>query len=36
MPQTIILNRRGEVTYNAQASLTLEKLEILYQQALED
>ena len=36
MPQTIILNRRGEVTYNAQASLTLDKLEILYQQAFED
>ena len=36
MPQTIILNRRVEVTYNAQASLTLEKLEILYQQAFED
>ena len=36
IPQTIILNRRGEVTYNAQASLTLEKLEILYQQAFED
>ncbi len=35
MPQTIILNPHGEVTYNAQAPLTLEKLEVLYQQALE-
>ncbi len=36
MPQTIVLNRRGEVTYNAQAPLTLEKLEILYKNAYEE
>jgi len=35
MPQTIILNPRGIVTYNAQAPLTYEKLEALYQQAME-
>ena len=35
MPQTIILDRQGVVTYNAQAPLTLEKLEALYLQALE-
>ena len=33
MPQTIILNKQGVVTYNAQAPLTYEKLEALYQQA---
>jgi len=36
MPQTIILNRQGIVTYNAQAPLTYEKLEALYREALED
>ncbi len=35
MPQTIILDRQGVVTYNAQAPLTYEKLEALYRQALE-
>lgn len=34
MPQTIILDRQGIVTYNAQAPLTLEKLETLYAQAI--
>jgi thiol-disulfide isomerase/thioredoxin len=34
MPQTIVLDRRGVVTYNAQAPLTYEKLEALYQEAL--
>ena len=34
MPQTIILDRQGVVTYNAQALLTYEKLEALYLQAL--
>ena len=33
MPQTIILNKQGVVTYNAQAPLTYEKLEALYQKA---
>ena len=33
--KTIILNKQGIVTYNAQAPLTLEKLEALYRQALE-
>jgi thiol-disulfide isomerase/thioredoxin len=33
MPQTIILNKQGVVTYNAQAPLTYEKLETLYLQA---
>ena len=36
MPQTIILNPRGEVVYNAQAPLTYEKLEALYINALEE
>lgn len=36
MPQTIILNRQGVVTYNAQAPLTYEKLEELYLAALAD
>ena len=36
MPQTIILNRQGVVTYNAQAPLTYEKLEELYKAALAD
>jgi ferredoxin/thiol-disulfide isomerase/thioredoxin len=35
MPQTIILNKQGVVTYNAQAPLTFEKLEALYLQANE-
>ena len=35
MPQTIILNRQGVVTYNAQAPLTYEKLEALYKAAME-
>ena len=35
MPQTIIVDRQGVVTYNAQAPLTYEKLEALYRQALE-
>ena len=35
MPQTIILNKQGVVTYNAQAPLTYEKLEALYQKANE-
>ena len=35
MPQTIILNKQGVVTYNAQAPLTYEKLEALYQQAMQ-
>ena len=34
MPQTIILDRQGVVTYNAQAPLTYEKLEALYVEAL--
>ena len=36
MPQTIVLNPDGIVTYNAQAPLTYEKLEALYQNALKD
>ena len=35
MPQTIILNKQGVVTYNAQAPLTYEKLEALYLNANE-
>ena len=35
MPQTIIADKQGVVTYNAQAPLTYEKLEVLYRQALE-
>ena len=35
MPQTIILDRRGTVVYNAQAPLTYEKLEALYKDASE-
>lgn len=34
MPQTIVLNPQGVVTYNAQAPLTYEKLEALYLEAL--
>ena len=33
MPQTVVLNRRGEVIYNVQAPVTLEQLEALYHQA---
>ena len=36
MPQTIILNRQGVVTYNAQNPLTYEKLEALYKAARTD
>lgn len=36
MPQTIVLNREGEVIYNAQTPLTYEKLETLYWKALEE
>ena len=35
MPQTIVLNKKGEVIYNVQASVTYEKLEALYQQGNE-
>ena len=34
MPQTIVLDRQGVVTYNAQTPLTYEKLEALYKNAL--
>ena len=34
MPQTIVLNAKGEVTYNVQAPVTYEQLEALYQKAL--
>ena len=33
MPQTIVLNRRGEVIYNQRGSVTPEMLVALYQQA---
>ena len=33
MPQTIVLNKKGEVIYNAQAPLTLAQLEALVEQA---
>ena len=33
LPRTIILNKNGEIIYNVQASLTLEKLEELVKQA---
>ena len=36
LPTTILLNPQGVVTYNAQASLTYEKMEVLYQSALND
>ena len=36
MPQTMILNPQGIVTYNVQAPLTFETLEALYQSALAD
>ena len=35
MPQTIVLNRRGEVVYNQRGSVTPEMLETLYTQAAE-
>ena len=35
LPQTIVLNRRGEVTYNQAGSVTPEALEALYQAAAE-
>ena len=35
MPQTIVLNRHGEVIYNQRGSVTAEILETLYQQAAE-
>ncbi len=31
MPQTIVLNRKGEIIYKVQASVTHEKLEALYE-----
>ncbi len=36
LPTTIVLNKQGVVTYNAQAPLTYEKMEALYLKALED
>ena len=33
MPQTIVLNRKGEVVYNQRGSVTPEMLETLYAQA---
>ena len=36
MPQTIVLNKQGVVTYNAQTPLTYDKLEELYKAALTD
>ena len=33
MPQTIVLNRKGEVVYNQRGSVTPEMLETLYVQA---
>ena len=36
LPTTILLNPQGVVTYHAQAPLTYEKLEALYQKALND
>ena len=33
MPQTVVLNRRGEVIYNKSGSVTPELLEALYKQA---
>ena len=35
MPQTIVLNRKGEVVYNQRGSVTPEMLETLYAQAAE-
>ena len=36
MPQTIVLNKKGVVIYNAQTPLTYEKLEALYLQGAEE
>jgi len=33
MPQTVVLNRRGEVVYNKSDSVTPELLEALYNEA---
>ena len=33
LPQTVVLNRRGEVIYNSVSSVTPEKLEALYAEA---
>ena len=33
MPQTIVLNRKGEVIYNQRGSVTPEMLATLYEQA---
>ena len=33
LPQTVVLNRRGEVIYNKSGSVTPELLEALYKQA---
>ncbi len=35
LPQTIVLNRRGEVVYNSVSSVSPEKLEALYREAAE-
>ena len=35
LPQTVVLNRRGEVIYNAEGSVTPELLEALYTKAAE-
>ena len=35
LPQTIVLNRKGEVIYNQVKSITAEVLEMLYEQASE-
>ena len=35
LPQTIVLNRRGEVIYNQVKSVTPEMLEALYQEAVQ-
>ena len=35
MPQTIVLNRKGEVIFNQRGSVTEEMLETLYEQAAE-
>ena len=34
MPRTLVLNKKGEVVYNAQAPVTYEQLEALYSRAL--
>ena len=35
LPQTVVLNRKGEVIYNSEKSVTPELLEALYQKAAE-